>query len=130
GREKKWPEKRAVNAITKCEFCAAQAVEEILREGGDAKKSRLEDVGPIVSGIARSNRRCWCGGHADLSPVEAADAPGAIDWPTATLLGAPVKPPAAPMPSISSQRGQGKEAAPWRARSITRRAIFSTTCSK
>src|SRR5881227_2565530 len=50
--------------------------------------------------------------------------------PAEALFGAPVKPAAAPMPSISSQCGQGFEALPWSARSITRRAIFSTTCSK
>ena len=45
----------------------------------------------------------------------------------AIAFGAPVNPAAAPMPSISSQRGQGFEGAPFSARSITRRAIFSTT---
>ena len=48
----------------------------------------------------------------------------------ATAPGAPVNPAATPIFSISSQRGQGPEAAPCRARSMTRRVIFSTTCSK
>src|SRR5712691_10051225 len=42
-------------------------------------------------------------------------------WPATALFGAPVNPAAAPMPSISSQRGQGCEALPFRARSITSR---------
>src|SRR5207245_3294047 len=50
--------------------------------------------------------------------------------PAAALFGAPVNPAAAPTPSMSSQRGQGCEALPFSARSITSRAIFSTTCSK
>src|SRR5258708_7161179 len=48
----------------------------------------------------------------------------------AKLFGAPVYPAAAPTPRISCKRGQGCEALPFRARSITSRAIFSTTCSK
>ena len=44
--------------------------------------------------------------------------------------GAPVKPLAGPMPSISSQRGQDCDGWPFSARSMTRFAIFSTTCRK
>src|SRR6516164_3007367 len=47
-----------------------------------------------------------------------------------TVRGAPVKPAGDPIPSISSQRGQVLATLPCTARSITKRAIFSTTCSK
>ncbi len=46
------------------------------------------------------------------------------------LLGAPVNPAAAPIPSISSQRGQLVAGSSLSARSITSRAMASTTCSK
>ncbi len=44
--------------------------------------------------------------------------------------GAPTKPDALPMPSISSQRGHDCDGVPCKARSITRAVIFSTTCEK
>src|ERR1700693_4569774 len=51
-------------------------------------------------------------------------------------FGAPVKPATPPscvpavLPTISSQRGHELQTSPLSARSITRRAILSTTCSK
>jgi hypothetical protein len=53
-----------------------------------------------------------------------------LEVATAAAFGAPTKPFGAPIFNISSQRGHGPEAAPFKARSITMRAIFSTTCSK
>src|SRR5271155_3907357 len=54
----------------------------------------------------------------------------ALFAPARDFDGAPVNPFAAPIPSISSQRGQGPEGAPFSARSITNCAMRSTTCLK
>ena len=97
-----------MHAVAEGKFGVAQAFEQILRERGNAKERGLENVGPLVGGIAGIDRRCWSGGHVDLGPAEPEEATGAEDWPAATDLGAPVKPAGAPTPSISSQRGHGK----------------------
>src|SRR6266851_5614975 len=66
-------------------------------------------------------------GHLALAPD--ADEAEVLTWREA-VFGAAVNPEAAPMPSISSQRGQVLATLPCRARSITSLAIFSTTCTK
>src|SRR5580704_9832323 len=69
-----------------------------------------------------------CGGRRRLrSPNGTAHA---VLAPARRFSGAPVKPVAAPMPNISSQRGHEFAGEPRSARSITRRAMRSTTVSK
>src|SRR5580765_3528086 len=129
-RQKKWTQKRAVDTVAESEVCAAQSFNQVFREGGNPQERSFQNVVPLCGRIGRGYRWCGGAGHFVLSPGFPAEIPGANDWPAAMLLGAPVNPLAAPTPSIPSHRGHGFEASPCRARSMTRRAILSTTCSK
>ncbi len=75
----------------------------------------------VLQGTYVINNPFWW--TADVAAVEdcaaAADCPAVAGLLTADL-GAPVNPEAAPLPSISSQRGQELEAWPLSARSMTR----------
>src|SRR5882724_6629378 len=145
-RKKKRPQKRTVYAVAKSEFCLTQSLVEIFREFRRATQLRLEQLVPLFGCRAggrtprRSRRRSHT--HFVFAPP--------LPEPTTELLadplreivavafaaavcadfGAPVNPAAAPTPSISSHFGQGFDGAPLSARSITSRAIFSTTMSK
>ena len=70
GREEEGAEKRAMDAVAEGEVGLAQTFEQILRKRGNAKERGLEDVGPLVGGIAGIDRRCWSSGHVDLRPIE------------------------------------------------------------
>src|SRR5579859_1111209 len=133
-REKKRTQERAVDTVAESEVCAAQPFKQVFRQRGKAQERGFQNFGPILCRIGRSLRRCRSAGHFALGSGDGeeklAAGRGADDWPAAMLLGAPLNPLAAPTPSISSQRGHGFETSPCRARSMTRRAILSTTCSK
>src|SRR5579859_651093 len=133
-REKKRTQERAVDTVAESEVCAAQPFKQVFRERGKAQERGFQNFGPILCRIGRSLRRCRSAGHFALGSGDGEEKlaawRGANDWSAAMLLGAPVNPLAAPTPSISSQRGHGFETSPCRARSMTRRAILSTTCSK
>ena len=112
GRKKKGPQERAVDAIAKGQLGPAQALEQIFRKSGHAQKLGLQDFMPLLCRRRGQRRRCGSSGHAH-DPCAELPAGAAADFcPDAALLGAPVKPDAAPIPSISSQRGQGELACP------------------
>ena len=94
--------------------------------GAFGAEARVEPGGGAMGGFVDDDSAVWGFGEAEGADVATVAAPAAA----ANAPGAPTKPEAAPTLSISSQRGHGSEAAPWRARSMTRRVIFSTTCSK
>jgi len=121
-REEKWAEKRAVNAIAEGQLGVLQLFEKILR-----KIRRLLEQGPekLIPGLN------WVlPGSGSVARCHRFAVPDGADCAACATRGAPVNPAAAPMPSISSHRGQVLAMFPCRARSITSRDIFSTTCSK
>src|SRR6266481_10129 len=116
----------------------------MFREFRRAVQLHLQQFVPLLRGLVRNiaGRRSRRRAHAHfvfapplaVSLVEPPPAGAVADTFAAAVcaaaFGAPVNPAAAPTPSISSQRGHGFDGAPCNARSITSRAIFSTTISK
>src|SRR5882724_10553110 len=144
-RKKKRAQERAVDTVAKGELGLAHALEQILGKRWHSQKCRLQNFVPFLLRRRRCRRRCGSARHFVVVPDDpagrvavagaacvfaaGADGPPA-DCAAAALFGAPVKPAAAPIPSISSQRGHGFVALPFTARSTASRAIFSTTISK
>src|SRR6266851_9220224 len=144
-RKKKRAQEGAVHAIAIGELGFPHSLEQILRKRRHSQERRFQNLVPFLLGGRRRHRRCGRACHFVVVPddpagrvalagsawvfVAGADCPPA-DCAAAALFGAPVNPAAEPIPSISSQRGHGFEALPFSARSMTSRAIFSTTISK
>src|SRR3989441_838090 len=119
--EEKRARERAVNAVPEHELGVPQPREEFPGEIRSAVEFRPEQAVPEIRRITGHRRR------RSACAVRHAFAP---DFPATAIFGAAVKPAAAPMPSISSQRGQVFATFPWSARSITSLDMRSTTRSK
>ncbi len=116
-RQEEWPQKWAVDAVAERQPFGAHACVHFRAECRAEFNIRAQQPVPNA-GWRRRRAHCVCRlAHAFLASAFCRD-------------GAPVKPAAAPMPTISSHRGHGFAGLPLRARSITRRAMRSTTCSK
>src|SRR5580700_449008 len=125
-REKHRTQKRAVHACSKGQFCGAHFFQEVLGQVGGLLQKGAKQPVPIFDRI-RVPGRSWFRSSHRRTVVEGAVGAACALW---TVRGAPVNPAGAPIPSISSQRGQVLATLPCKARSTTRRAILSTTCSK
>src|SRR6202046_4734844 len=103
--------------VAEREFLRSHARSQLSAKRGRKLHVRTQEPVPKLRGGRRRLRSPDGTAHAVFAPAR-------------PFSGAPVKPVAAPMPNISSQRGQEFAGEPWSARSITRRAMRSTTVSK
>src|SRR5579859_1950568 len=118
-RKEIWAEKRAVHPVAKGQLGIVQFLQKFGWKFRRLLEQGAEEVIPAFNRVLAGSGS-EAGYHRFVVPDGAACA----------ARSAPVNPAAAPMPSISSQRGQVLAMFPCSARSITNRDIFSTTCSK
>ena len=110
GGQEKWPQERTMDTLAKRQLSRLHRRGESSREPRRQLFVRPKQRVPVADEIHRQDDPVWMNDY--------------------DCRGAPVKPEAGPMPSISSQRGQHCAGWPFNARSTTRCAIFSTTCEK